>query len=93
MGKNFFQGKSLKDFYYNPKDREDIVQEVISKGFSDLRELELIKPDGTTTWVIHSSVSTEFEGKSALLANLADISKMRESRRKLFEKNSLAGLG
>ena len=47
--KEFFQGKSSKDFYCNPKDREDIVQEVISKGFSDLRELELIKPDGTTT--------------------------------------------
>jgi PAS domain S-box-containing protein len=74
-------GKSSRDFYYRPEDRDRMLRILRRDGFVNDFEVQIKRIDGTAIWVIFSIALTEMAGEKVILGGLYDI-----SERKYFEE-------
>jgi len=74
-------GKSARDFYYRPEDRDRMLKIMRRDGFVRDFEVEIKRTDGEVIWVIFSIAVTEIAGEKVILGGLYDI-----SERKYFEE-------
>jgi len=88
-------GQKAPDFYRNPEQRAEIIQEVLDTGAALDRELELLDNAGKTFWVILSVVKVEWDGQPAILVALNDINArklLEEELRRLATTDYLTGM-
>ncbi len=74
-------GQNTPDFYYNPEDRETVVESLKRDGYLRNFETQIKKIDGSVIWMIFSLVVTQIGGEGVILGWLYDI-----SERKLAEE-------
>lgn len=74
----------VPNHYYNPEDRDVMIQILNEKGFLINKETRLKRKDGTDFWVLGNIRMTEKESGSPLIAGIAiDISYRKEAEEKL----------
>jgi len=66
------------DFYVDPAERQNILEMIRQQGHLDYYELQAKKADGSQGWVSLAMQQFEFEGETALLSSLIDITTRRE---------------
>jgi PAS domain S-box-containing protein len=93
--------RQVQDFYFNPSDRQELV-EVLSRAESiQSRELQCKRADGTPFWVTASLQPLTFNGEATVLSALCDITDRKQAEealrlaeekyRSIFE-NALEGI-
>ncbi len=78
-------GIKTPNYYYNPADRQIILEKIATVGYLHPYELQAKKADGTSFWVILSCRRIIFQGEDALLATLYDISDRKQMEEALQE--------
>lgn len=87
------------DFYYNPTDREWVVEELKDKGVINQKELQLKRADGELIWVSFSSAI--YPAENIIECVLIDITesvlvkkreKSNEEKYRMLFENSLMGI-
>ncbi|MCC5921312.1 MAG: PAS domain-containing protein [Cyclobacteriaceae bacterium] len=64
---------STRDFYKNQEDREDIVKELLEKGFIEKREVEIVTAKGENRWVSFAATySPETDIIEAIVIDIHD---------------------
>lgn len=79
-------GNQTPDFYRNPEDRAEILNAVREHGGIDNKELALKRADGTLLWAILSNRLVDFEGESAIITTLIDITARKEAEEALARR-------
>ena len=72
-------GRSILDFYKNPKDRGEVIDRV-KEGDIGSFEFEVVKEDGTSMTILISSLMIEFQGEKAILTSAMDITEQKRLR-------------
>jgi PAS domain S-box-containing protein len=67
------------DFYYNPDDRDVIVDKLNKEGFVRNHEILIKKPDGTPVWVILSVELTKIGDDLVAISGLYDINERKQA--------------
>ena len=75
--------------YANERDRERIMDTLVSKGYLKNEQIEFIRRDGSTFWGYLSGIlSKDGDGQSIYDGAIVDISDLKRSKMLLGEKNS-----
>jgi PAS domain S-box-containing protein len=93
-------GVETLDFYADPAERQKVLEMIRQQGHLDYYELQVRKADGSLAWVNLSMQQFEFEGETALLSSLIDITarkeiddRLRQSEADLRQAQRVAKLG
>jgi PAS domain S-box-containing protein len=76
----------------HPEDRETVrrnAADMLQGRRSSPYEFRIVTRDGSIRWMMETVTSIKYAGKSALLANLMDITDIKEARWKLEEQQAL----
>lgn len=85
-------GKKSPDFYYDPDDRELVLQDLESTGKS-YREIRLKTASNDVIWCIFSLVTTEIAGEEVIIGGLYDITQRRQMEETLrSERNFISAI-
>ncbi len=83
-----FVGRITPDFYFNPDDREIVLDAVREQGYLRDFELHIKRQDGTPLWVMLSIETAQFEGKPALLSGILDITERKQAEQDIRESEA-----
>ncbi len=72
-------GRRASEFYDDPKERKQVLDELNRKGRVSGYELRARRDDGSTFWAAISIAPISYEGKDSLLTCSADISLQKEN--------------
>jgi diguanylate cyclase (GGDEF)-like protein/PAS domain S-box-containing protein len=81
-------GRQTPDFYYNPTDRQVLLDRLSSEGDVHNHEVRVKKADGTPFWVTLSVRSVRFNGEPALLSVFSDITERKQTEEALKARAS-----
>jgi PAS domain S-box-containing protein len=88
------------DLFADPAERESLLEKIRQQGHLDYYELQARKTDGSLAWVSLAMQQFEFEGETALLSSLIDITerkkindRLRQSEADLRQAQRVAKLG
>ncbi|MBF0431165.1 MAG: response regulator [Fibrobacteria bacterium] len=88
-------GRQTTDFYYDPAERDALIQSLTENGIVNNFELKLKKKSGGFLWTVISLVLTKLYDERVIVGGLYDISpqkeaffKVEEARRNLLEAQS-----
>ena len=70
-------GEKTPDFYFDPSDRERVLEALKTKGKVENFELHVKRADGTPFWVETSFEPITFEGEPAIVAGYIDITERK----------------
>jgi PAS domain S-box-containing protein len=71
-----------------------VVDELFARGEISGREIEIVRPDGETRWLIwNARILTDLEGEPAILAAGQDVTEQKRSVEKLVQSERLAAIG
>jgi PAS domain S-box-containing protein len=94
-------GCHIQDFYFNPSDRQELVEALSRAESIQCRELQCKRADGTPFWVTASLQPLTFNGAATALSALCDITDRKQAEealrlaeekyRSIFE-NALEGI-
>jgi len=74
------RGRFASEFYFNPAEREPLVDELFDKQKLVSREVQLKHKDGSPVWVLFNSATLHIEnGKTILQGTMIDISKWKRA--------------
>jgi PAS domain S-box-containing protein len=74
------RGRHASEFYFNPAERQLLVDELLEKGVLFSRELKLRRKDGTPIWVLFNCARFNSENDIAIVqATMIDISELKRS--------------
>lgn len=76
-------GRTVKEFYVRPEQREELVTRLWRDGIVSDAEVPLRRPDGTTYWALLTLRLTSFAGEPAVLAWVYDISERKKAEEQL----------
>lgn len=76
--KNLMNQKT-PDFYYNPHDRDIIINKLNKEGFVRSHEILIKKPDGSPVWVILSVEFTKIGDELVAISGLYDINERKRA--------------
>jgi PAS domain S-box-containing protein len=82
-------GMKTSDFYSEPQQREDILEEIGRQGYLRDREIRTRLPDGSLAWVLLSARPIKYRGESAMLAGLLDITERKAYEEELRKERRL----
>ena len=80
-------GHSTPDFYFNPSDRQLLLEKFQREGSLHNYELEAKKADGTPLWMLASIQPIQYGGQSALLTALYDVTDRRRAEEAIRRRN------
>ncbi len=86
-------GRDVADFYRNPADREQLVQELKTKGMVQDMELAGRRGDGTPLWASVFARTLTYENEEAILAGFYDITDRKRTEQDLVRIERLRALG
>jgi PAS domain S-box-containing protein len=93
-------GVEAGDLYADPAERQRLLEIIREQGRLDYHELQVRKADGSLAWASLSMHQFEFEGETALLSSLIDITarkeiddRLRQSEADLRQAQRVAKLG
>jgi PAS domain S-box-containing protein len=78
-------GRHTPDFYFNPSDRQKVLDKLAKDGYIQNYELHCKKTDGTPFWALISVQSLLFNGQPTALCALYDLTKRKEAEQTLQE--------
>jgi PAS domain S-box-containing protein len=78
-------GRHTPDFYFNPSDRQNVLDTLGKTGYVKNYELHCKKADGTSFWAMISVQSLLFNGQPTALCALYDLTKRKEAEQILLE--------
>jgi PAS domain S-box-containing protein len=78
-------GRKTPDFYYDPADRDAMLDLLKKDGYVRNYEVRAKKADGTPFWVVVSLQTTTFDGEPALVAGFYDITERKRAEDALRE--------
>ncbi|MEO5335997.1 MAG: PAS domain S-box protein [Magnetospirillum sp. WYHS-4] len=76
-------GRTVKEFYARPEQREELVTRLWAEGIVSDAEVRLKRPDGGTYWALLTLRLTSFGGEPAVLAWVYDISERKRAEEQL----------
>jgi rsbT co-antagonist protein RsbR len=85
-------GQRTPDFYYDPSEREVLLQQLRRDGKVHNYELHIKTRDGTLRWVLVSIQPIEHDGQPALLAALHEVTDRKQIEAALQESQLLLQL-
>lgn len=71
------------DFYYDPEDREEVLEALARDGSVTGREVRIKRADGSPIWAVFSLALSEISGEKVVLGGLLDITRRKEMEEKL----------
>jgi len=77
------EGRSSPDFYYDPKDRREVVERLKRDGLIDNHEVRIKHRDGKVIWCQFSLVASRIGDDEVIIGGLYDISGRKEAEEKL----------
>jgi PAS domain S-box-containing protein len=77
LGTDPRKGKSILNFYANPEDRANFLQDLMENGKVEDREVQLRKANGDTIWTSFSAVY--YKEENIIEGVMMDISKIKDS--------------
>jgi len=80
---------NIKDYYADPLERDEVLQELESKGFVDKKIVKFKRPDGIYSMML-SLLPIRYENKEMLLSISVDLTQRLEMERSLQEAKELA---
>lgn len=93
-------GRTARDRFANPQDRDRYVAQLGERGYVDGFEVELKKADGTRFWGALSARLIEFQGEKVIVSSTLDLTERREveaemarQRELLHQSEKLSALG
>ena len=96
----FEPGRTARDRFVDPRDRDRYVAELEKHGYVDGLEVELKKADGTRFWGALSARLIEFQGEKVIVSSTLDLterleveSEMARQRELLHQSEKLSALG
>ena len=78
-------GHHTPDFYFNPSDRQKVLDTLAKDGYIQDYELHCLKADGTPFWAMISVQPLLFNGQPTALCALYDLTKRKEAEQTLQE--------
>ncbi|MCP4634245.1 MAG: PAS domain S-box protein, partial [candidate division Zixibacteria bacterium] len=76
------------DFYYDPDERQIVVDKITRNGFISNYELQLRKSDGSSTWVLLSLIVTEIGGEPVVIGGINDINERKKAEEELEKERN-----
>lgn len=70
-------GINARGFFARPEERDEVVETIRTEARVSDREIELVRSDGTTVWVLLSSQLFDFDGEPTLTTWFYDITERR----------------
>ncbi len=78
------EGQSSPDFYYDPNERQQVVNQLETHGMLDNHEVRIKHRDGRVIWCIFSLVASIVDDVKVIIGGLYDISQRKEAEEKLI---------
>jgi PAS domain S-box-containing protein len=78
-------GSTVLELYYNPANRQHLINTITRDGYAHDYELQFKKPDGTPFWVTLSINPITFEGATALLTVMYEITERKQAEQMMAE--------
>src|ERR1700751_5331532 len=79
QSKDELRGRHASEFYFNPAERQSLVDELFEKQVLFSRELRLKRKDGTPVWVLFNAVVHSDHDRPILQATMIDISEWKRA--------------
>ena len=82
------RGRSAMEFYFNPEDRNELLEQLKKHGSFFSREIRVRKKDGTPVWMLFNTglVETGYEGAPVMQATAIDITERKIAEQELQRK-------
>jgi PAS domain S-box-containing protein len=84
---NLVHSLQASEFYYNPDERQAILETLTQKGYLHNYEIQLKRTDGSCFWAITSFQVLTFNGEAAILKVFYDITDRKNAEAILQEQN------
>jgi PAS domain S-box-containing protein len=79
QSKDELRGRHASEFYFNPAERQSLVDELFEKQVLFSRELQLKRKDGTPVWVLFNAAVHSDHDRPVLQATMIDISEWKRA--------------
>jgi PAS domain S-box-containing protein len=79
QSKDELRGRHASEFYFNPAERQSLVDELFEKQVLFSRELQLKRKDGTPVWVLFNAAVHSDHDRPILQATMIDISEWKRA--------------
>jgi PAS domain S-box-containing protein len=87
-------GKKAADMYYDPRERDTIIERLAKQGSADNIEIKVKRKDGTSFWVMTSVKKIIYEGEPSYLSATINIDERKKQQQELIRLNhTLNALG
>lgn len=77
------EGRSIAEFYDNPKDRQDLIKSLRQDGFIQEYELRARVADKSPVWVSVSARLFEYGGETVIVSSISNITKRKQAEEAL----------
>src|SRR5262249_19173123 len=77
------RGRHASEFYFNPAERQPVVDELFEKQVLFSRELHLKRKDGTPVWVLFNAAVHSDHDRPIVQATMIDISEWKRAEEAL----------
>jgi len=79
LSKDELRGRHASEFYFNPAERQSLVDELFEKQVLFSRELQLKRKDGTSVWVLFNAAVYSDHDRPIVQATMIDISEWKRA--------------
>src|ERR1700752_2926192 len=83
QSKDELRGRHASEFYFNPAERQSLMDELFEKQVLFSRELQLKRKDGTPVWVLFNAAVHSDHDRPILQATMIDISEWKRAEEAL----------
>ncbi len=83
LSRDDVKGRPAAEFYYDPAEREQVVERLQKDGFVKDLEVRVRKADGTAIWTMFSLARAEIGGEKVILGGFVDITRRKELEERL----------
>lgn len=77
------KNRSAAEFYYDPAERERVIERLKREGFVKDLEVRVRRSDGSPAWTVFSLAEAEIGGEKVVLGGFLDITRRKELEEKL----------
>src|SRR5246500_2089585 len=85
QSKDELRGRHASEFYFNPAERQSLVDELFEKQVLFSRELQLKRKDGTPVWVLFNAAVHSDHDRPIVQATMIDISEWKRAEETLSD--------
>ncbi len=83
LSRDEVKGRHSSEFYYDPAERNQVVERLQKDGFVKDLEVRVRKADGTAIWTMFSLAQAKIGGEKVILGSFVDITRRKELEERL----------